>query len=96
MTSLPASPALPVDVAALGRDAVDLAARILRIDSTNGNETAVAEVLAEHLEGCGAEVELVARDPLRANLVARLRGSGGGPSLALVGHTDVVPADARD
>lgn len=91
-----ALPGLGVDVAALGRDAVDLAARIIRIDSTNGNETAVAEVLAEHLEGCGAEVELVARDPRRANLVARLRGSGGGPSLALVGHTDVVPADARD
>ena len=34
--------------------------------------------------------------PGRANLVARIRGSGGGPSLALTGHTDVVPADARD
>lgn len=80
----------------LGNAAVDLAARILRVDSTNGNETAVAEILAEHLEGAGAEVELVARDPRRANLVARLRGTGGGPSLAFVGHTDVVPADARD
>jgi acetylornithine deacetylase/succinyl-diaminopimelate desuccinylase-like protein len=77
-------------------DAVALAAQIIRIDSTNGNETAVAEVLAGHLEGCGAEVELVARDPARANLVARLRGTGDGPSLAFVGHSDVVPADARD
>ena len=80
----------------LGAAAVDLAVRLLRVDSTNGNETAAAEVLAEHLDGCGAEVELVARDPRRANLVARLRGTGGGPSLALVGHLDVVPADARD
>jgi len=84
-------------VAAAAADAAPgLAARLIRVDSTNGNETAVAEVLAEHLEGCGAEVELVARDPRRANLVARLRGAGDGPSLALIGHTDVVPADARD
>ena len=40
--------------------------------------------------------ELVARDPARANLVARLPGTGGGPSLMLLGHTDVVPAVAAD
>ncbi len=80
----------------LAADAVDLAVRLIRVDSTNGNETAAAEMLAEHLEGAGAEVELVARDPRRANLVARLRGTGAGPSVALVGHLDVVPADARD
>jgi acetylornithine deacetylase/succinyl-diaminopimelate desuccinylase-like protein len=28
--------------------------------------------------------------------VARIPGTGGGPSLAFVGHLDVVPADARD
>ncbi len=38
----------------------------------------------------------MARDPRRANLVARIRGTGDGPSLAFTGHTDVVPADARD
>ena len=34
--------------------------------------------------------------PERANLVARIRGSGDGPSLALLSHTDVVLADARE
>jgi acetylornithine deacetylase/succinyl-diaminopimelate desuccinylase-like protein len=34
--------------------------------------------------------------PERANLVARLRGTGGGSSLALLSHIDVVPADARE
>ena len=34
--------------------------------------------------------------PDRANLVARHPGTGGGPSLAFVGHLDVVPADPRD
>ena len=32
--------------------------------------------------------------PERANLVARIRGTGGGPSLAFLSHTDVVLADA--
>src|SRR6478735_405828 len=77
-------------------DAVALAAEIIRIDSTNGNETAVAEVLAGYLEASGVEVELVARDPARANLVARIPGTDSGPSLAFVGHSDVVPADVRD
>ena len=40
--------------------------------------------------------ELVARDPARANLIARLPGTGGGPSLMLLGHVDVVPAAAED
>jgi acetylornithine deacetylase/succinyl-diaminopimelate desuccinylase-like protein len=68
---------------------------LLRVDTTNppGRETAAATLLKEYLEASGVECELVARDPDRANLVARIRGSGDGPSLALLGHTDVVPAD---
>jgi len=34
--------------------------------------------------------------PERANLVARLPGSGGGPSLLLLSHTDTVVADAAE
>ncbi len=77
-------------------EVVDLTQALLRIDSTNGNETAVAEVLAAHLDTAGVAVELVGPDPARLNLLARLPGSGNGPSLAFVGHNDVVPADARD
>jgi acetylornithine deacetylase/succinyl-diaminopimelate desuccinylase-like protein len=77
-------------------EAVRLAADLLRVDSTNGNETAVAEVLADYLAEAGVTAELIARDERRANLVARIPGTGGGPSLGLVGHSDVVPADARD
>ena len=94
----PHDPAHPADLGAARRrsEAIDLAARIIRVDSTNGNETAVAEVLAEFLAEAGVEAELVARDPGRANLVARIPGTGDGPSLAFVGHSDVVPADPRD
>jgi len=34
--------------------------------------------------------------PERANLVARIRGRGDGPSLAFLSHTDVVVADAAE
>ena len=82
--------------AALRTEVIELTRALLRIDSTNGNETAVAEVLAGYLALAGIDSELVGPDPARLNLVARVPGSGGGPSLALVGHSDVVPADPRD
>ena len=86
------STATPVDHAALRDEALPLLQELLRIDTTNGNETPAAVLLQRYLEAAGVECELVARDPGRADLVARLRGTGDGPSLALLGHTDVVPA----
>jgi acetylornithine deacetylase/succinyl-diaminopimelate desuccinylase-like protein len=77
------------------RDEVtDLLQRLIRVDTTNppGNETAAAELLRDYLELGGVECELIAKVPERANLVARLPG-GGGPSLLLLSHTDVVLAD---
>ncbi|MGL5827290.1 MAG: M20/M25/M40 family metallo-hydrolase [Nocardioides sp.] len=81
----------------LHAEVIDLTQRLIRIDTTNGNETLAAQLLAEYLTDAGIEAELVARDPARANLVARIRGSElGHQSLAFVGHLDVVPADAGD
>ena len=77
------------------RDEVtDLLQRLIRVDTTNppGNETAAAELLRDYLEANGVACELIAKVPERANLVARLEG-GDGPSLLLLGHTDVVLAD---
>jgi len=76
----------------------DLLSRLIRIDTTNppGNETAAAELLRDYLESSGLECELYARIPERANLVARIRGRGDGPALLLLGHTDVVLADAAE
>jgi acetylornithine deacetylase/succinyl-diaminopimelate desuccinylase-like protein len=89
---------LEAELGELRDEAVRLARDLIKIDSSNppGNETAVASVLKQYLQAHGVGCELVARDPNRANLIARLPGSGDGPSLALVGHSDVVPADARD
>jgi acetylornithine deacetylase/succinyl-diaminopimelate desuccinylase-like protein len=53
-------------------------------------------VLRGYLEAAGVECELYARVPERANLVARIRGTGDGPSLAMLSHTDVVLADPKE
>jgi len=81
------------------RDEVtELLQELIRVDTTNppGNETAAAEVLHAYLEDSGAEVELYARIPARANLVARIPGRGDGPTLLFLSHTDVVLADAAE
>jgi acetylornithine deacetylase/succinyl-diaminopimelate desuccinylase-like protein len=82
----------------LHEEAIRLTQDLIRVDSSNppGNETPAALVLKNYLEANGLECELVARDPDRANLVARIPGNGTGPSLTIMGHTDVVPADAQD
>jgi acetylornithine deacetylase/succinyl-diaminopimelate desuccinylase-like protein len=80
----------------LHEEVLRVARDLIRIDTTNGNETEAAEYLHDYLAAAGVEAELVARDPARANLVARIPGSGEAPSLAFVGHLDVVPADPRD
>jgi acetylornithine deacetylase/succinyl-diaminopimelate desuccinylase-like protein len=79
-------------------DTARLLQELIRLDTTNppGNETAAAHLLRDYLEAAGVECELFARVPERANLVARIRGRGDGPSLALLSHTDVVLADARE
>ncbi len=83
------------EVAALQDEAVELLRDLLRVDTSNppGRETAAAELLVRYLERNGIACELVARDAERANVVARLAGRGGGRSLMLLGHTDVVPAE---
>src|SRR5437763_7085023 len=79
----------------LRAETVRLLGDLIRIDTTNppGNETPAAELVAAYLGDSGVEATLVGRVPERANLVARLPGRGDGPSLLLLGHTDVVLAD---
>jgi acetylornithine deacetylase/succinyl-diaminopimelate desuccinylase-like protein len=85
---------------ALHDEVLEVARALIRLDTTNrsttGTETLAAEYLLGYLAGDGVEAELVARDPSRANLVARIRGTDpDAPSLAYVGHTDVVPVDGQ-
>jgi acetylornithine deacetylase/succinyl-diaminopimelate desuccinylase-like protein len=65
---------------------------VLRLDTSNppGNETRVAEYLERTLSAEGIEAELVALEPERANLVARIRGNGSKEPILIMAHTDVV------
>jgi len=85
-------------VTSFGEEVSGLLSRLIQVDTTNppGNETAAAELLRAYLEANGVVCELYARVPERANLVARIPGSGEGPSLLFLGHTDVVLADASE
>ena len=73
----------------------DLVAR----DSTNPDiaeggvgESAVAALISERLRNAGLEVDQYDVAPGRPNVVATLRGTGGGRTLMLCGHMDVVAA----
>jgi acetylornithine deacetylase/succinyl-diaminopimelate desuccinylase-like protein len=76
-------------------NAVSLLQRLIRFDTSNppGGERACVEWIQELLEARGCNVQIVAQDPERPNLIARLRGEGRAPALLLQGHVDVVPAE---
>ena len=65
---------------------------LVRIDTSNppGNETQAAEYMKGVLEREGIPAKLLALDPNRANLVARIRGNGSQKPILVMGHTDVV------
>lgn len=83
---------------ALRAEAITLLQELIRLDTSNppGNETAAAQLLRDYLEANGIACRLLALDPMRANLVARLPGRGDGPSLAFLCHTDTVGADPSE
>jgi acetylornithine deacetylase/succinyl-diaminopimelate desuccinylase-like protein len=60
----------------------------------SGNEVRSADVLEAYLAGPGVDVERYEPAPGRTSLVARIQGTRPeAPSLLLMGHTDVVPAN---
>lgn len=79
-------------------DPVALLADLIRFDTVNppGDERVAQEHLAGMLEGAGLEVQLLGRTTERPNLVARLRGTGDGPTLCLLSHVDTVLADPAE
>lgn len=62
--------------------------------SESGHESRNADTLQSFLEGGVLDVQRYSAAPGRESLIARIEGSAqGAPSLALMGHTDVVPVD---
>ncbi|MFD1646685.1 M20 family metallopeptidase [Haloarchaeobius litoreus] len=82
-------------------DLAGLAAVLVSIESENppGNERACAEYVHDWFDRHDIEATLVEEpDPDRPQVGARVGGSGdgGGPTLVLNGHLDVVPAGDHD
>jgi acetylornithine deacetylase/succinyl-diaminopimelate desuccinylase-like protein len=73
--------------------AAELLQRLIRFDTTNppGAEQDCVAWVDELLRDAGLETTIVARDPERPSVVARLPGEGAAPPLLLQGHVDVVP-----
>lgn len=65
---------------------------IVRIDTSDppGHEAPAVAYLKKVLEAEGIPVKVLAKDPRRPNLVARLKGNGSKKPLLILGHTDVV------
>ena len=68
---------------------LDLAKRLISIPSFKPNETPVAHFLDGYFRERGYEVELQEVEQGRLQAIATLRGTGGGRSLMLNGHTDI-------
>src|SRR3989442_447514 len=71
------------------RELVELAGALIRIPSFKPEETHVALFLEKLFRERGYEVDLQEIEPGRFQTIATLRGSGGGASLMLNGHTDI-------
>ena len=62
--------------------------------ATSGQEVRSADLLASYLEGDGLDLERFEAAPGRTSLVTRIEGTDpDAPTLLLMGHTDVVPAN---
>ena len=68
---------------------------LVKIDSSAGNETKVAEYLRQVATANGITSELLGDNPKRMNFVARLKGSGKSKPLLLMAHSDTIPPGDR-
>jgi acetylornithine deacetylase/succinyl-diaminopimelate desuccinylase-like protein len=68
---------------------------LLKIDTSSppGNETKAVEYLKQVFEKEGIPYQVFAKDPSRANIVARIKGNGKKKPILILGHTDVVTVD---
>lgn len=89
------TPGSTADVEHAAERAVRTLQALLRIDTTNppGNEAPAAALLADLLREEGLEPRIIESAPGRANVLARLRGTGEKGPLLLSAHLDVVAAD---
>ena len=68
---------------------------LIKIDSSSGNETKVAEYLRQVATANGIPAELLGDNPKRLNFVARLKGNGKNKPLLMMAHSDSIPPGER-
>lgn len=90
-----ALPAQEIDWGRYQEETVRRLVEYLQVNTANppGNEMKAARFFQEWFEAEGIPVEIYEVAPGRANLVARLKGSGSKRPLILANHADVVNAD---
>jgi acetylornithine deacetylase/succinyl-diaminopimelate desuccinylase-like protein len=71
---------------------------LIRINTTNppGNETKLANLIAEYIAKDGFKSEIIESAPSRGSVITRLKGSGEKPNLLLLSHLDVVAANPAE
>lgn len=77
------------------KEVIALAKELIKIPSLTGEETPVAEFLAEYLGDRGFQIEMQEVEPGRFQPLATLKGTRSGTSLLFNGHMDIDPL-ARD
>jgi succinyl-diaminopimelate desuccinylase len=89
-----ADPGPAMDAALDATALLECARELVRVPSENppGDERAAAAAIRPHLEAPGCQVAEVEPAPGRVSLVATLDSGRPGPTLAVNGHLDVVPA----
>lgn len=86
------------EVNELEKEVVKLLSDLIKFNTVNppGNELEVAKFLAEKLSEEGFKPEIIETDKGRGNLITRIKGVGEKPSLLLLSHLDVVPANPKE
>jgi acetylornithine deacetylase/succinyl-diaminopimelate desuccinylase-like protein len=76
-------------------EATQLLREYIRVNTTNppGNEIEGAKFLKQILEKEGFDCNIFESEKNRGNIITRFKGTGENPSLLLISHIDVVPAD---
>jgi acetylornithine deacetylase/succinyl-diaminopimelate desuccinylase-like protein len=86
------------DLGTLYQRPAELLQRLIRFDTTNppGNETELIAFVRQLLTDAGIPTQILAKDPNRPNLIARLPGNGDSSPLLLQGHVDVVTTQGQE
>src|SRR5580692_9795663 len=79
----------------------DIFKELIEINTTDsvGNTTRAANAMAKRLKDAGfpaADIQVLGPNERKGNMVARLRGTGVGKPILIIGHLDVVEARRED